>query len=64
MVEKTRVNFAIAKYLQDYVVSEADKLGIPMSTMYTIIVKKYMDDNILIENFDKATKKIPGGENK
>ena len=48
-MKKVRVNFLIPEHLYDFVKSQADYLGIPMSTMYLIIVNAYKDSNTALE---------------
>lgn len=59
MSEKTRINIAMPNELHDFVKFRAKKLGIPISTMYVIIVNQFKanEDNLrTLENLQNFTR--------
>jgi len=51
--ERIRVNFLIPAHLHEFVKEQADKLGIPASTMYTMIVNMYKDNTAVLDGLTK-----------
>lgn len=54
--EKIRVNYLMPVYLHDFVKEEANKLGIPASTMYIMIVNAYKDNLRIIDGLSHIEK--------
>lgn len=58
-MKKIRVNYMMPEHLYDFVKSEAENLGIPMSTMYIMIVNAYKDSSTALQalkNIDDVSK--------
>jgi len=48
-VERTRINLFMPNPLHEFVKEQANALGIPMSTMYVMIVNSYKDSNTALQ---------------
>ena len=58
-MKKIRVNYMMPEHLYDFVKSESENLGIPMSTMYIMIVNAYKDSSTALQalkNIDDVSK--------
>lgn len=59
--KKTRVNISMPTDLHEYVKEQANKLGIPASTMYVIIINQYRMNDDALQTF-KALQNIQKGD--